>query len=194
VYIHTFFPILPPPVHTPLDLPACLRKDETPEYEPSSPLGLAIAAVLSLIPCANDPNHQTQESLLFRRTYAQYLAQSALESIEGERDIPDSISPSTALAEPRDEFDTHRFHQEVPQELEDVIALDILSFYEYAQRGNLKKMQARAGQALVSAMALSLHECSEEDIYAEVKARVWWMTVCKTPCLDLALTLRSTSP
>jgi hypothetical protein len=179
VYIHPFFPILPAPTHTPLDLPGSLCKDSIPEYEPSSPLGLAIAALLSLIPCANDSNNQTQESLLFRRQYAQYLAQSALESIEGEKDMPDFISPSTALAAPRDEIETHRFHQDVPQELEEIIALNILSFYEYAQRGNLKKMQSRAGQALVSAMALSLHECSEEDLYSEVKARVWWMTVCK---------------
>lgn len=179
MYIHPFFPILPPPIHTPLDLPANLRKNDIPEYEPSSPLGLAIAAVLTLIPCADDSNYQTKGSVLFRRNYAQYLAQSALESIEGEKDMPDFIIPSTALPEPRDELETRRFHQEVPQELEDIIALDILSFYEYAQRGNLKKMQSRAGQALVSAMALSLHECSEEDLYSEVKARVWWMTVCK---------------
>jgi hypothetical protein len=144
--------------------------------------------VLALIPCADDFNYQTQESLLFRRNYAHYLAHSALESLESEKDIPEFISPSTALPEPRDELETHRFHQEVPQELEDIIALDILSFYEYAQRGNLKKMQSRAGQALVSAMALSLHECSEEDPYLEVKARVWWMTVCEPafPCHDPA--------
>jgi hypothetical protein len=180
VYIHPFFPILPAPNHTPLDLPGNLRKDDIPEYEPSSPLGLAIAAVLSLIPCADDSDDQTQDSRLFRRNYAQYLAQSALENIEGENDMPDFISPSTALAAPRDELEMRRFHPEVPQELEDIIALDILSFYEYAQRGNLKKMQYRAGQALVSAMALSLHECSDEDLYSEVKARVWWMTVSKT--------------
>ena len=178
MYIHPFFPILPPPIRTPLDLPSHLRKDDTPEYEPPSPLGLAIAAVLALIPCADDPNYETRDSLLFRRNYAQYLAQSALERIEGEKDMPDFLSPSTALSEPIDEFGMQQFHHEVPQELEDIIALDILSFYEYAQRGNLKKMQHRAGQALVSAMALSLHECPEEDPYCEVKARVWWMTVC----------------
>jgi hypothetical protein len=179
VYIHPFFPILPPPIHPPLDLPGKLYKDDIPEYEPPSSLGLAISAVLSLIPCADDPGYQTQESRLFRRNYAHYLAQSALEIIEGEKDIPDFISPSTALAETSDELELHRFHQEVPQELEDIIALDILSYYEYAQRGNLKKMQSRAGQALVSAMALSLHECSDDDPYIEVKARVWWMTVRK---------------
>jgi hypothetical protein len=179
VYIHPFFPILPTPINTPLDLPGKLCKDDIPEYETSSPLGLAIAAVLSLIPCTDETNAQTEESRLFRRNYAQYLAQSALETIEGENDMPDFISPSIALAAPREELESRRFHPEVPQELEEIIALDILSFYEYAQRGNLKKMQSRAGQALVSAMALSIHECSEEDLYSEVKARVWWMTVWK---------------
>ncbi|KAE8444710.1 hypothetical protein EG329_014270 [Mollisiaceae sp. DMI_Dod_QoI] len=181
VYIHPFFPILPPPILTPLDRPLNLRKDDIPEYEPSSPIGLAIAAVLALIPCADDPQYQTQESLTFRRNYAHFLARSALESLESEKDIPEFINPSTALAEPGDELETHRFHPEVPQELEDITTLNILSFYEYAQRGNLKKMQSRAGQALVLAMALSLHECSEADPYLEIKARVWWMTyICVT--------------
>jgi hypothetical protein len=72
--------------------------------KPSRPIGLALAAVLALIPCADDVNHQTQESLLFRRNYAQYLAQAAIESLENEKKIPDFIDPSTALAEPSGEL------------------------------------------------------------------------------------------
>jgi hypothetical protein len=177
VYIHPFFPILPPPIGTPADLAISHLQDHIPEFESSTPLGLAISAVLALIPCADDINYQTQESTLFRRKYAEYLAQAAIESIENESEIPESVAPAEALAEPRDEPTRQCFHPAVPHELEDVVALDILSFYEYAQRGNLKKMQNRANQALMSAVALSLHDCADEDEYCEVKGRIWWMTV-----------------
>jgi hypothetical protein len=140
-----------------------------------------MSAMLALIPCADDAHYRAQESLLFRRNYSQYLAQAAIESIEGGEDILGAVTPSDALAEPHGQLMRPRFHPEVPQELEDTIALDILSFYEYAQRGNLKRMQSRAGQALLSAMALSLHDCPDDDEYCEIKGRVWWMTVGSDP-------------
>jgi hypothetical protein len=177
VYIHPFFPILPPPINTPVDHATYHAKGDIPLFESSSPLGLAISAVLALIPCPNDLNYQLQESVTFRRKYAQYLAQSSIEGIDNETELFESFSPSDALATLVDEPATHWFHPEVPQSLEEVIALDILSFYEYAQRGNLKKMRNRANQALVSAVNLSLFECSDSDEHIEVKARVWWMTV-----------------
>jgi hypothetical protein len=62
-------------------------------------------------------------------------------------------------------------------ELESIVALNLLSVYEYCQRGNVKKMRSRAVQALASAMALSLHCCTEEEENSEIKRRIWWMTV-----------------
>lgn len=63
-------------------------------------------------------------------------------------------------------------------ELESVIALSILSVYEYAQRGNITKMRDRASQALMMAMNLSLHDRGTElDGFAEARRRIWWMTV-----------------
>ncbi|CAI0652473.1 unnamed protein product [Colletotrichum noveboracense] len=182
IFIHPFFPILPPPSGLPIDqaVPHFQNDTETfqDEYQPSTPVSLAISAILALIPCANDTNHLSKESVVFRRRYAQYLAQCAVESIEIESEIPDSsIEPPKALNESPDDFPRQQFHPGVPLELESVIALDILSVYEYAQRGNLKKMQARAGQALVSAMSLGIHACTEDDIFAEARRRVWWMTV-----------------
>ncbi|KAJ3961660.1 hypothetical protein N0V92_001633 [Colletotrichum tropicale] len=181
IFIHPFFPILPPPSGLPIDqaVPHFQNDTETfqDEYQPSTPVSLAISAILALIPCANDTNHLSKESVVFRRRYAQYLAQCAVESIEIESEIPDSsIEPPKALNESPDDFPRQQFHPGVPLELESVIALDILSVYEYAQRGNLKKMQARAGQALVSAMSLGIHACTEDDIFAEARRRVWWMT------------------
>ncbi|KAJ9144977.1 C6 zinc finger domain-containing protein [Pleurostoma richardsiae] len=184
VFIHPYFPILPAPTGIPLDQPVPhfqnQADDFTEGFEPSSPISLAIAAVLALIPCPNDANHTSHEAVVFRRKYAQYLAQSAIESIEIEAEIPESsVEPQKALSGTPDEVLRQPFHHAAPIELETIIALDILSVYEYAQRGNLKKMQSRAGQALVSAMALSLHCCSEEDQFSEARRRVWWMTyVC----------------
>ncbi|WYZ35836.1 hypothetical protein EsH8_X_000483 [Colletotrichum jinshuiense] len=182
IFIHPFFPILPPPAGLPMDQAVPHFQNDTDgfqdEYQPSTPISLAISAILALVPCSNDTNHLNKESVVFRRRYAQYLAQCAIESIEIESEIPDSsIEPPKALNESPDDFPRQQFHPAVPTELETIIALDILSVYEYAQRGNLKKMQSRAGQALVSAMSLSLHTCTDDnDPFAETKRRVWWMT------------------
>lgn len=147
-------------------------------FEPSSPISLAISAILALIPCPGDSNHQSHESQLFRRKYAQYFAQSAFETIENDEEIPDSaIEPPRALSDDHQHPFRRPFHPRVPIELERIITLDILSVYEYAQRGNLKKMQNRAGQALMSAMDLGLHSCSINDEFTEARRRVWWMSV-----------------
>ncbi|KAJ0158545.1 hypothetical protein CTA2_11356 [Colletotrichum tanaceti] len=207
IFIHPFFPILPPPASLPMDQAVPHFQNDTDsfadEYQPSTPLSLAISAILALIPCSNDTNHSNKESVVFRRRYAQYLVQCAVESIEIESELPDSsIEPPKALNESPDDFHREQFHPGVPIELESIVALDILSVYEYAQRGNLKKMQARAGQALVAAMSLSLHTCTEDDEHSEAKRRVWWMTyicVCQgsivsnTVCLLVPILYRAST-
>lgn len=190
VFIHSVFPILPPPDSIPVDHVSPRHQDHVESFEEgfesSSPVGLAISAILALIPCPDDTDHLSHESLLFRRKYAQYLAQSALESIEAESEIPDSSTePPRALEDPPDGPVREPFHRGVPLELESIIALDLLSVYEYAQRGNLKKMQSRAGQALMSAMALSIHSSSGDDEFCEARRRVWWMTVSLAPSRPL---------
>ncbi|KAL0767021.1 hypothetical protein CaCOL14_010592 [Colletotrichum acutatum] len=199
IFIHPFFPILPAPSGLPMDQAVPHFQNDTEgfadEYQPSTPISLAISAILGLIPYHNDTNHLNKESVVFRRRYAQYLAQCAIESIEIESEIPDSsIEPPKALNESPDDFPRQPFHPGVPIELESVIALDILSVYEYAQRGNLKKMQARAGQALVAAMSLSIHTCAEEDAFSEARRRVWWMTyicVCQGSIVSNSVCPRS---
>ncbi|EJT69856.1 C6 zinc finger domain-containing protein [Gaeumannomyces tritici R3-111a-1] len=189
IFIHPYFPILPPPSGIPLDnfVPRLQNHqpnefDECGDYEPTSPIALAVSAVLALIPCANDSNHAAHESVLFRRGYAQFLAQAAVETIEAESEIPESSTlPQSVLSSEQsfsqDDFsDRPPFHPGLPRQLESIVALNILSVYEYAQRGNLKKMQSRAGQALVNSMALAIHENTEEDAFTEARRRVWWMT------------------
>lgn len=174
---------MPAPINVPLDQPIPRLQNQMDvfedSFEPSSPVALAISAILALIPCPDDTDHQSQEARLFRRKYAQYFAQSAFEAIEMEEEIPDSsFEPQRALSEEHRHPFRQPFHPRVPVELESIIALNILSVYEYAQRGNLKKMQNRAGQALMAAMDLSLHSSMVEDEFSEARRRVWWMSVC----------------
>lgn len=205
IFIHPFFPILPPQNILPVDqaVPRLQNQIDVFDqaFEPTSPLALAISAVLALIPCPEDPHHSHHEAKLFRRKYAQYFAQSAFETIENDEELPDSaIAPHRALssaaaaaaattdaaqggfAEIQRQQTMRRrggalFHPGVPLELESIVALGILSVYEYSQRGNLKKMQKRAGQAFMSAMDMSLHSCTLEDEFSEARRRAWWMTV-----------------
>ncbi|KAM0272596.1 hypothetical protein ACHAQH_008627 [Verticillium albo-atrum] len=182
VFLHQYFPVLPPPTAIPIDQPVPHFQNNAEAFEtgfePSTPITLAICAVLALIPCANDINPTSHDAVVFRRKYAQYLAQSAIEAIETEAEIPESsMEPPKALNGSPNNNGRAPFHPGLPIEYECIIALDILSVYEYAQRGNLKKMQRRAGQALVAAMEMSLHNSTIEDEYTEVRRRVWWMTV-----------------
>ncbi|KAI8632443.1 C6 zinc finger domain-containing protein [Xylariaceae sp. FL1651] len=180
IWIHPYFPILPPPELVPApDQPLALAENQSDGLqEPSSAIALAISAILALIPCPHDLNPASEDSVRWRRTYSQFLAKAALESIENENERPESsINPSKALDDSDEESFREKFHPQVPLELEGIIALDLLSIYEYAQRGNLKKMRARAGAALVAAMSLFLHTRNDvEDEYSEARRRVWWMT------------------
>jgi hypothetical protein len=151
------------------------------DYEPSSPLSLAILAILSLIPHPDDPDPLNGEAVIFRRQYAQCLAQSSLESIELESEVPESsTSPAQVLSEDSHLYPRTPFHHCVPVDLESIIALSILSAYEYAQRGNINRMRKRAGQALTAAMDISLHNEPADavnDNFTEARRRAWWMTV-----------------
>ncbi|KAI0380106.1 hypothetical protein F5Y04DRAFT_282235 [Hypomontagnella monticulosa] len=180
IWIHPYFPILPPPESPPvLDQVTPLYENQRDKFEePSSAISLAISAILALIPCPQDSNPLESESIRWRRTYSQFLAKAALESIETETERPESsVEPPKALDDSDEEVFREKFHSQVPLELESVIALDLLSVYEYAQRGNLKKMRARVGAALVAAMSLMLHQHNDvEDEYTEARRRAWWMT------------------
>ncbi|EGE83708.1 C6 zinc finger domain-containing protein [Blastomyces dermatitidis ATCC 18188] len=189
IFIHQYFPIFPPAhapiaVDRPLDSPGKssnpkLQATETPlGYIPKSPISLAISAILALVPHPKDPNPSSPESVLLRRSYAQWFSKASLDSVEAESDLAESAAnPSQALLNEHPVPKRPSLHPHVPVELEAVLALLILSVYEYAQRGNLVKMRHRAGQAFVTAMNMSLHALPPEDnIYSEAKRRAWWMT------------------
>ncbi|CAG8949070.1 hypothetical protein HYFRA_00002199 [Hymenoscyphus fraxineus] len=187
-YIHPYFPVLPPPEpHQVFDNPelgtrrepdAFFSSQSCPNFEPSTPISLAISATLTLIPHPDDPDPSGTNSVLLRREQAQAFAQSAFESIEIESELIDSTTqPSEALSSEPNPLNRTPFHPRSPIENESIIALLLLSSYEYAQRGNIAKMRNRAGQALNAAIALGLHSRIDDDAYyVEANRRVWWMT------------------
>ncbi|GCB21980.1 hypothetical protein AAWM_04865 [Aspergillus awamori] len=187
VFIHNYFPILPPRVDPPapdrpLDCAGSFTDSPSEQplliYKPRSPLSLAISAILALVPHPNDPEPSGPASVIRRRTFAHTFAQLANAAIETDCELhASSTYPSDALTNERPLIDREPFHPQTPVELESLLALLVLSIYEYNQRGNLLKMRYRAGQALAIALDMSLHSLGEEfDEFAEARRRAWWMT------------------
>ncbi|PBP25582.1 C6 zinc finger domain protein [Diplocarpon rosae] len=186
-FIHPFFPILPAPAPGQVtDNPdlgirrapdAIFVSRSAPDFEPSSPLSLAISASLVLIPSPDDKDPAGAESLHLRREQAQAFAQAAFDSIEIESELVESgIQPGEALSSDPLPLSRKPFHPKNPLENESIVALIMLSTYEYAQRGNVTKMRNRAGQAINAAIELGLHSKGDEDgYYSEANRRVWWM-------------------
>ncbi|KAF7170756.1 hypothetical protein CNMCM5623_003296 [Aspergillus felis] len=165
-FIHPYHPVLPPPERLPVyNRPLSQR----PEFRPSSPLSLAISALLVLIPHPNESDPLRAEYVKLRRGFAQSFARDALDAVELDASL---LNPSNNTLS----VDRAQFHPKLPLNLEGILALNLLSVYEYAQRGSLCTMSDRANEALTSAMKLSLHESLEEDEYAEARRRTWWMT------------------
>lgn len=189
VYIHPYFPVLPPPIlHQAIDkLETGVRGPNdilfhscsNPHFQTASPMALAISALLALIPHPDDASPTSSESILLRRNQAQIFAQLAIDSVEIENEMIESIvDPGEALSTQDAQIYRTQIHPQVRLEVESTIALLLLCTYEYAQRGNISKMRKRCGQALISAMDLGLHSKGKEGYdYAESDRRVWWMTV-----------------
>ncbi|KAJ5120657.1 uncharacterized protein N7515_010045 [Penicillium bovifimosum] len=183
-FIHYYFPILPPRAappcrDRPLDRPVpCSNNSEpTMMYRPRSPLSLAISAILALVPHPNDMDPSSPAFVMQRRAYAHSFAQLANTTIEAECDLDmSSNDPGQALSSSRPFIGRERFHPQTPVDLESLLALLVLSVYEYAQRGNLLKMRYRAGQALAIALDKGLHAQMGDDEYSEARRRAWWMT------------------
>ncbi|KAL4931502.1 uncharacterized protein BDV17DRAFT_301764 [Aspergillus undulatus] len=191
-FIHNYFPILPPRVtptfiDRPLDGIGSYSESPSEQpilaYQPRSPLSLAMSAVLALVPHPNDPEPSSPSSIIRRRTFAHIFAQLSNASIESDCELHDSpANPFEGLPSSHSLINREPLHPHTPVGLESLLALLVLSVYEYTQRGNLLKMRYRAGQALAIALEMRLHSLGEEhDEYAEARRRAWWMTVM--PCL-----------
>jgi hypothetical protein len=140
-------------------------------YWPASPLALAIAAILVLIPPVRRLGAMEEEDVItLRGSFADLYARSALRSLEDSLEPPDHVeladNPRSAL------------HPAIPRRVEPVLALGLLSLFECCQRGNIPRMRIRANQALTTAMDLSLHTETTTSIYSDAQRRCWWATVC----------------
>lgn len=142
-------------------------------YWPTSPLGLAVAGILALLPPPGEPHPPQHESTVVRRSYADLFARSALESLENSFET----SPQADLAKGL----RSTLHPAVPRKLEPVLALGLLSLFECCQHGNISKMRIRANQALTTAMDLSLYEEDSQTGCLDAQRRCWWSTVCIMP-------------
>lgn len=178
VWIHAYFPVLPPPIRSPIvDQPLQYPLAEN-RWVPDSPLTLAISAILSLIPLPTDPNSRTLYSTEERRRQAHTLATRAMEVLDNDAELLDStINPKDALSNGPAPTFRKSLHPQVPVELETNITLMLLAVYEYTQRGNIKKMMNRGGQSLMSALEAKLYAPKPGyDEFAEARRRVWWAT------------------
>ncbi|KAJ0426782.1 putative Zn(II)2Cys6 transcription factor [Aspergillus carlsbadensis] len=176
IFIHPYFPLLPPPAaaqyqdkHVALDIRSPYPDASTLPYWPNSPLGLALSAMLAPIPPQNSAQAKEDGGAATRRAYADLYARSALESLQ---DALETCSSGDWPDGPRSTL-----HPEIPRKMEPVLALALLSLYEYCQRGSIPKMRAWANQALTAAMDLSLHMEDGETGCLDARRRCWWATL-----------------
>jgi hypothetical protein len=143
-------------------------------YWPTTSLGLALSAILSLIPHPQDPEPSGECHVWLRRSYARLFAQAALSSAE--KEIDDILIHSNPTS--RSTMDHGHIHPDVPFLLHPILALVSLSIYEYCQCGNVSRMRTRANQAVTTAMDLTLHNL--DSTAPEASRRAWWSAVCDT--------------
>ncbi|PLB54195.1 C6 finger domain protein [Aspergillus steynii IBT 23096] len=185
IFIHPYFPILPPPERLPVTSSPISKRP--PSFEPINPLGRAIAAIMVLVPHPNEKEPSRPEYVKIRRDFAHCFAKSAFDAVEIEYGTPDAPKiPKGQAAEAVTGSDREPFHPKLPVSLEGVVALALLSVYEYAQQGHLDRMLHRSNQSLALALSMSLHEALDEDEFAEARRRVWWMTYMSA-CQGLAV-------
>ncbi|KAL4733739.1 hypothetical protein BDV11DRAFT_213501 [Aspergillus similis] len=177
IFIHPYFPLLPPPAsaqyadkYVALNIRSSYPDSSTLPYWPTCPLGLALAAMLAPIPPQNSAKHKEDAAAAaVRRAYADLFARSAMESLQ--ESLETSSDGDLANGRPSS------LHPDVPIRIEPVLALALLSLYEYCQRGRVPRMRTLANQALTSAMDLSLHVESSDTGYLDAHRRCWWTTM-----------------
>lgn len=183
--IHPYFPILPPKLSDNQDrtthLPSFTWSETSSRGEISTPLTHAMRALLALYPCPGDLNPASPESTCQRKNLAHAYAQEAEFIIDMEYKTQiTAIAPaadsrySTWAAQPS--MVPTRQHPSIPEDLELLQALLVLSAYEYIQKGDFVKMKFRANQALALALQKGLHCHIDNDELSEARRRAWWMT------------------
>ncbi|GFF45077.1 hypothetical protein IFM58399_07455 [Aspergillus lentulus] len=155
IFIHPYFPFLPPPIvpqyedrPVPITVPDAEPSRSCLPSMSSSPLGLAIAAILILVPMPEDANPMSETARKLRRSYAELYARAALAGVE--IFLEEYEHMGTAFSS---DMDLSRALQSplqlgLPLPVESVLALTLLAIYEYVQRSNVAKMRPRATKHL----------------------------------------------
>ncbi|KAK7417717.1 hypothetical protein QQX98_004373 [Neonectria punicea] len=184
--IHPVFPTLPPPLEQDVQDRAEVwvpTGQFFSDYEPSSPLILALLSILVLLPHSQDEHASDETGRELRAEYAQSLAQCAVESIKIASEMESLPSPSSTRSS---------IHHCVPVELETPMALCVLSIYQYLHNGNVEKMRQLAEEAFDLSVNLSLHAIPEDETpFSEARRRTWWMSYL---CICNACTVSCKSP
>ncbi|KAH6648124.1 hypothetical protein BKA67DRAFT_406659 [Truncatella angustata] len=178
--IHASFPILPLLSKSNREHPSVsdqpmfgLPVDEGffADYQPSSPLILALLSVLVLFPDTDGGSTSEEISQEMRFRFTQSLAECASESIE----VYTSRAELNSLLLEPDQPDSW-LHPNLPNQLQIPMALCVLSMQAYLHSGNLPKMLHLAERALDTCMQMSLHQYEGEGPQTETIRRVWWMS------------------
>ncbi|KAJ5757564.1 uncharacterized protein N7511_006258 [Penicillium nucicola] len=133
---------------------------------PTSSLTLAISAILVLIPLPQDSHLPVDSSTPLKRSLAHLFAEAAFDEVDNEID---RITRASSRAS--DVFN-EQISLDESSRLYPILALVVLSVYEYCQRGSISRMRGRANQAVTAAMDLSLHALGHTSTEAE--RRTWW--------------------
>ncbi|RAK95785.1 fungal specific transcription factor domain-containing protein [Aspergillus ibericus CBS 121593] len=178
IHIHPFLSILQPPLSdqisdrpVPVKLPHTnldnIERSFLPHW-PTSALTLTLSAILALIPLPQDPDPFSDARVRSRRSCAQLFAEAAFSEVDKEVDrICQELSHATVPM--RQGIDASL------SVLSPVLALVMLSLYEYCQRGNMSRMRSRANRAVTAAMDLGLHKLGPTA--TEAQRRAWWSAV-----------------
>lgn len=133
---------------------------------PTSSLTLAMSAILVLIPHTHDDNISNPSSIYLRRAYAHLFAEAAFKEVDSEihGESPKQTYLSALWGDAID-----------MSALCPILALVLLSLYEYCQRGSISRMRSRANQAITVAMDHRLHGLG--TLATEAQRRSWWSAV-----------------
>lgn len=139
-------------------------------YQPTTSLGLALAALLTLIPHPQDQTPSDPCGITLRRSFGQLFAEAAF--LTAEKEIESSEVEDDSYDIP---VEGQGVHPHLPPQLHPILAFVVLSVYEYCQRGNISRMRMRANQAVTTAIDYSLHQLNEAAL--EAQRRAWWTAV-----------------
>lgn len=137
----------------------------------SSPLMLALHALLILIPDPGSDETFSEDERQSRASVSQTLFQRALEALE-----LTSQTQITGVGL----LSVSNFHPHVPRESETPLACCVLGLYQYLHPGDLQEMTALSWRAFDISTSLCLDGKAETSgRFAESLRRTWWMSVSR---------------